>query len=100
VSINFPITLPFYSSAFTKALRRDDYCCIFTGQYDWKSSDNVPQEVAAFTSLKCAHIFPQSTNTISGADKDAKVWFAVLSLFLWLLTTMCSASMPHQYGQS
>jgi hypothetical protein len=108
VSVNFLINSPFYSSAFSKVHRRDNYQCLFIGYYDSKSCDefpNVRQEMESSltpmtTNVECAHIFPRSTNAISQvSNTDAKVWFDIFHSFLLLLTTLCSVSMPHQYGQ-
>ena len=103
VSIDFLITLLFYLAIF-KALRRDNHQCIFTGGYDDNSYLKIPevkQEVnnsnMVVLTTECAHIFPQSTNSISDENK---VWIANCYLFLWPLTMLCSVSTLQRCGLS
>jgi hypothetical protein len=82
VSKNFPIDSP-YSSTFSKAFRRDNYRCIFTGLYGHRLLHIAEPEMTNLpwspTAIECAHIFPQSINSSRVINKNAKVLFAVLS---------------------
>jgi hypothetical protein len=83
---NYP-ALPFLILGILKALVRDGFRCIVTGDYDYllpDQSTELCQEVndsnVATTSTKCVHSFPQSIAMISGIDdKDTKVRFSDLS---------------------
>ena len=79
--------LRFLIVGILKALVRDDFRCMITGMYDYRSlewSTEIMQEVTdsdvSVTLTECLYIFPQSIARISGVDaKDAKVRFADLS---------------------
>ncbi|KAI0283126.1 hypothetical protein BGY98DRAFT_911855 [Russula aff. rugulosa BPL654] len=67
-----------------RALVRDDFRCMITGMYDYRSlewSTEIMQEVTdsdvSVTLTECLYIFPQSIARISGVDaKDAKHEYA------------------------
>ena len=80
--------LPFLILGILKALVRDGFRCIVTGNYDFhllEQCTEVKQEVtedsyARVTSTECVYIFPQSVATVSGVDdENAKVRFGDLS---------------------
>ena len=72
--------LPFLILGILKALVRDGFQCIVTGEYDYRLVlTKVKREMmvsgVGVTSTHCAHIFPESGID----DKDDKVRFADLS---------------------
>ena len=65
----------------SKALIRDNFRCIVSGNYDSRSAQKnhellaeVDETRSKMGSTQCAHIFPQSTNMdISGDQASSKV---------------------------
>lgn len=80
--------LPFLILGILKALVRDGFRCIVTGNYDFhllKQCTEIKQEVTAdsyarVAPTECVHIIPQSVAMVSSVDdKNAKVRFGDLS---------------------
>ena len=100
------LALPFLILGLLKALVRDGFRCVLTGDYNYLSPDQsteLDQEVmdsgAATSATECAHIFPQSIAITSGFDdKDAKVRLADPSVVA--INIICSTSMTCQSGLS